>query len=1032
MTTKLAALPRPIPASAARYLISAAVVAAIAGSALPQRAVAADDDQLAEVTVTGSRIARSRDLEAPSPIATVSKEAFENTSSTGAEHLLNSLPQFVPGSTQFTSGIQASPTNNPGSATVNLRGLGPNRNLVLIDGRRPQPANATLAVDINTIPASAIKSVEVITGGASAVYGPDAIAGVVNFVLKDDFQGVDVDVQRSQTFKSDGGETHVSALMGLNGAEGRGNVMVGIDWTKRDPVYQIDRDFYRNGWLDPGTPSGGFLVGPAYAPGGAPPSQAALDSIFPQAAPGTVGRATQINFNGDGTPYIAAGALGYNGPLNSLDPGRYTGMKRLTNGTLDQSFTQGYISVPLTRHSFFGRGTFNFTDDISAFTQVSYSNVDVKTRGGLPPAITIWQAQVPRYAGDPGLPASLVTLLNSRTKVVNGATVSAASDPWTLYQVLDYEGPVRVDNATDVWQALAGLKGKLPIQDWTWEAYVSRGNTHVQADYDGLPSLQRYQYLVGLPNFGKGASVKSPAGTPFGYGVTCPTGLPVFQQFTPDPLCLQSIADPMKTETNLRQNIFEASVQGSAFSLPAGEVRFSFGVGYRKEEFSFSPGNPVGAITDNPVGLFASNYTSGMTDVKEAFTELLVPIIKKLDLELGYRYSDFNTAGGTNTWKALFTWKALDSVSFRGGFQAATRAPNVAELFTGPTQNVVPFPQEDPCSSSTLAPWGNVASNPNRLKVQALCRAIIGNSTSEFDTQTFNPPGGPNFWTRQVPKFFPLEIEVNTGNPKVNPETGRTWTLGTVISEPFGLSHFTATVDYYHIKMSDTIAPESSITVYNNCFNFNGTSNPNYDVTNPYCQLIHRDPITGDRATVVALYKNLGALMTQGVDLSVNWAHDLGPGQLSAGTAINYLREYKYQTSPTSPLVDARGTLDTVGGAASQGGLYKWRANSHLGYSWAGLTVGLDWIHLPSIKDASASTNPTTTVLPVPAYDLFNLMASYGFDKYTVRFGIDNVLDKDSVVVGRNPGITNAATTTNAGFYDPLGRRFYVGAKASF
>jgi iron complex outermembrane recepter protein len=907
-----------------------------------------------------------------------------------------------------------------------------------VDGRRPQPANATLAVDMNTIPSAAIKSVEVITGGASAVYGPDAIAGVVNFVLKDDFQGLDVDVQRSQTFESDGGETHISALMGLNGMDGRGNVMLGIDWNKRDAVFQNNRDFYRNGWLDPGNPGGGFLVGPAYSPGTSQPTQGALNALFPGA---NVGPSTQINFNGDGTPYVAAGGVGYNGPLNSLDYGRYMAIKKLNSqttnpNTLDQAFTQGYASVPLERHSLFGRGSFNFTDNISAFTQIQYSNVKVETRGGLPPAITIWHADVPRYAGDPGLPASLVSLLNSRTKTdpVTKQVVSASADPWTLYQVLDYEGPVRVENTTDVWQAMAGLKGKLPFKDWTWEAYASRGNTHTQADYDGLPSLQRYQYLVGLPNFGKGAAVKSPVGTPFGYGVSCTSGLPVFQQFTPSADCLASIADPMKNETDLRQNIVEGSLQGALFSLPAGEVRFSFGLGYRKDDFAFSPGNPVGAITDNPVGIFASNYTSGSTNVKEAFTELLIPIVKKLDLELGYRYSDFNTAGGTNTYKGLFTWKALDSVSFRGGYQAATRAPNVAELFTGPTQNVVPFPQEDPCSSSTLAPWGNLASNPNRLKVQALCRALIGNSTSEFDTQTFNTPGrpaGPNGWTRQNPTFFPLEIEVNTGNPDVKPETGRTWTLGTVITNPFDIEKFTTTVDFYRIKMSDTIAPQSSITVYNNCFNFDGASNPNYDVTNASCKLIARDPLTGDRATVVALYKNLGTLLTQGIDLSVNWAHNIGPGQLSLGTSVNYLQKYEYQTSPTSPLVDARGTLDTAGGAALGGGLFKWRANSNVSYGWNGLTLGLGWVHLPSVKDASAATNPTTTIKPVPSYDLFNLMASYGFDKYTIRAGIDNLLDKDPLVVGANPGVTTASNLTNTGFYDVLGRRFYVGAKVA-
>src|SRR6185369_11496040 len=218
-------------------------------------------------TVTGSRIARSRDLEAPSPISTISKDAFENSSSTGPEHILNALPQFVPGSTQFTSGIQASPTNSPGAATLNLRGLGTNRNLVLVDGRRPQPANASLVVDVNTIPAAAIQSVEVITGGASATYGPDAMAGVVNFILKKNFQGLSLDLQTGRTQEGDGEETRVSALMGTNFAEGHGNIMLGMDWNKREAVYQIDRNFYRNGWLDPGNPGGGFITAPAYGGG---------------------------------------------------------------------------------------------------------------------------------------------------------------------------------------------------------------------------------------------------------------------------------------------------------------------------------------------------------------------------------------------------------------------------------------------------------------------------------------------------------------------------------------------------------------------------------------------------------------------------------------------------------------------------------------------------------------------------------------------------------------------------------------------
>ena len=994
--------------------VSAALMSASTGTAMAQ---AADDVQ--EVTITGSRIMRSRDLSAPSPIVTVSNDALENTASTGVESVLNQMPQFVPGSTQFSSSIQSGATSSPGAATLNLRGLGSNRNLVLVDGRRAQPANASLVIDINTIPAAAIQNVEVITGGASSVYGPDAMAGVVNFVLKKNFQGLDIDMQTGETQHGDGAESRFSALAGMNSANGRGNIMVGIDWTKRDAVYQADRSFYVNGWRDPANPGGGFMVPRSYAAGQTAsnkPSQAAVDALFPQVAPGTVKNDTQIFFNNDGSPFIVANGLGYKGPIGALDAGAFTMIKKLTNGNLDQIFTGGYVSSPLERHSMFGRATYDITDHMSAYVQTNYSNVVVEQRGGLPPAITTWQAPIPVNAATP-LPAALTSLLASRP--TPGAT-------WSLYQVLNYNGPIQTTNTSDVWQILMGLKGDVGYRDWTWDVYGSRGSTRIIAETADLPSLERYQFLVAKPNFGKGTGFTSSGS---GYKIDCPTGLPVFSEFTPSASCITGIETRMRNLTDLTQDIVEANLQGLAFTLPAGEVRFAAGAAYRKNDFRYDPGNSVEQVLDNPIGLFASNGTQGSTNVKELYGELLVPIFKKLDLELGYRYSDFNTAGGTNTYKGLFTWKALDQLTLRGGYQFATRAPNTAELFTGPTQNVVSFPSVDPCSVVTLSPWGNVASNPNRLKVQALCRAIIGNSTSAFDTNTYNAttPGinatGPNGFTRQVPPFFPLEIEVVKGNPKVGPETGKTWTLGGVVNEPFGLNRLTFTVDLYRIQLSNTISPVSSTTVYNNCFNYNGVSNPTLDVNNSWCQLIHRDPNTGDRSTVDALYSNLGSLTTQGVDLTVNWSKDIGPGRFSVNTNVNYLNKFEYQTSPTSALVNAKGTMD-------QGGLFDWRAQTSFGYSWSNYNVGLGWEHLSSIKNAAAALLPTTTIQGTPAYDLFNLSAGVHWGNYSVRVGIDNLLDKQPLVYGNNPGVDSNTDTTQPQYYDPLGRRFYIGLKA--
>jgi len=257
--------------------------------------------------------------------------------------------------------------------------------------------------------------------------------------------------------------------------------------------------------------------------------------------------------------------------------------------------------------------------------------------------------------------------------------------------------------------------------------------------------------------------------------------------------------------------------------------------------------------------------------------------------------------------------------------------------------------------------------------------------------------------------------------------------LGTVLTEPFGVSKLSATLDAYRIEISDTISPQSSISTYNNCFNFDGASNPNYDVNNPNCQLIQRNPVTGDRASVTALYSNLGTLLTEGLDLAVNWAHDVGPGQLRLDTSINYIKKFEYQTSATSPVVDAKGTLDPIPASGGvTGGIFTYKTFSHVAYVWNSVSVGLGWQHLPSIKSAAASTTPNTTVQGAPSYDLLYLSAGYSMDKYSLRVGIDNLLDKDPPVVQSNPGVTTASNVTNPGYYDVLGRRYYIGFKASF
>jgi outer membrane receptor protein involved in Fe transport len=950
-----------------------------------------------EIVVTGSRIVR-RDLSAPSPIVTLDSERFENTSNVGIEAVLNQLPQFAPGGgqgdgTQFDSqDLSGSAFNTPGAAMINLRGIGTNRNLVLIDGRRAQPVNATMAVDLNSIPTAAIESVEIITGGASAVYGADAIAGVTNFRFKRDFQGIDLDFQSGLTGHGDGAESRFSGLVGGNIGD-EGNVMLGVEWAKREAAYEYERDFYQEGWADLGTPTGdGFVAQTYWTPGfGNAPTQQAVDSIF--GAGSGVSPFTSFYINPDQSVFKADPTVRYRGP----------GLPeyKVVNGILGRNTLDQYVSSPLTRYSLFGRGTYEFGDNVTFFAQGNYSSIDVDSLWGFSPAVQIWGANVPYDAAHP-VPSELRTLLDSRPN--NTA-------PWQLNRVLDVIGANGTQNTTSVYQVMAGVEGSLRDQDWTWEAYVSQGETTVLSYlYQGFASLARWQELLNAPNYG--ANYARDAG--LGFNISCTSGVPVFGDFPMSQDCIDAVSTRMKNWTEMTQSIAEFNLQGGLAEMRSGELRFAVGVSYRENTFLFEPDpiNDAESVADRPIGLFASNDTSGSTDVAEVYGELLVPATERFNLEFGYRHSEYDTAGTVGTYKALFDWDLTESLRLRGGVQRANRAPNIGELYTAPSLAIVGFPGGDPCAVDTQNSWGNVPSNPNRAQVQALCSAIINNPGSLFDAD-------PNAYIGPF-GYFVLEIESRRGNPELESEEADTWTLGAV----FQRNRWTASVDLYDIDISGAITPVTAYTTYQQCFNADGASNPTYALNDPggYCAEINRLP-DGARFQVGAPYKNLGAISTMGADAQFNWVGDRW------GVSFNMTVIDKYETQATAdaPLIDSAGTL-------AEGGQYDWRTFTTVRYSPSEpLSFALTWRHLPEVEDASAALVPATTVDPVDAYDVFDLNGNWMVgQRTTLRFGIDNVLDTDPEIVGADPPRTNAAGSTYPGYYDTLGRRYYVGAKVSF
>jgi outer membrane receptor protein involved in Fe transport len=1029
-----------------------------AGATVPTHA----QESLEEVVVTGSRIVR-RDLDASTPIMTVDTERLENTSTLSVESVLNQMPQFTPAQSQFSAQgqIQTSPTASLGIGTVNLRGVGTNRTLVLIDGRRAQPANASLVVDLNSVPSAAIQRVETITGGASAVYGADALAGVVNFVLKDNFEGVSVDVQTSMTEAGDGEEQRFSSLIGLNSGSGNANILLGAEWYERDIAYQKNRDFYRNGWNDPTNRASTFL--PSMAAYNIDPynrpTQAAIDALFPQFAPGTVNVngavPPVIFFNPDGSAWTRNNqrAIGFNDSLlGRPDIGDgYYGLIR-QGDRIEQIYQDGALSTPLERRSAFAKGHVDINDNLRAFVQANYSNSQVSTfSAGPPPAYnTAWGGAIPND-GRTSIPAGLQSLLDTRQFDPDGSGPASAGAPgsgadgtWFLTRGLDFVGQFGPTNESNVYQIMAGLEGSFEDRDWTWEAYYSSGKTSATNVYYGLPSVQRWKALAASPEFGLNQVIDyltGPDGNPIlnssgqripigggEYRLQCTSGLPIFYGTTAGTTqdCINSIIGPYKSASTVTQDILEANLQGKIADMRAGELRFAAGIGNRQNGFVYEPANASSSLFDYPLGIFASNSAQGETEVWEIYGELLIPVTERFDVSLGYRYSDYEggAVGEVGTYKAEFDWQANDWMRLRAGYQVANRAPNTAELFQSETNQFQgTFSSADPCASTTLIPrFGNRADNPNRLQVQQLCAQLI------VDYPTPGTVAANTFMEGTVP--FTGINAILVGNPQLTSEEAETQTVGVVFAAPGGIEGVTASVDFYNIEITGAISTFDGQTIYDKCFNRDGRSNPGYSINDPggFCSLIDRSDGAGTANGIVqAPYLNTGFIETAGVDMAVNWTKDLAGGTFYLNNLLTFLDTFKTQATRTDPVLEYQDTL-------GQGGQFKHRLNSTAGYRFGGgkASVGLRVRYLPEVKNAAYVTNPGTTNFPTESYSMFDLFAGYTFnERYQLRGGIDNLFDTDPAIVGATPTDSNSSST-NSGYYDVLGPRLYLGLKIDF
>jgi iron complex outermembrane receptor protein len=1088
-----------------------------------------------EVVVTGSRIVR-RDYDANSPLQTVDEAAFESQSSIALETALNDLPQFVPaaqGMTQLQDQSQLTDnftTLTAGASTISLRGLGANRNLVLIDGYRAVPVNATMAVDLNSIPAAAIQRVEVITGGASSVYGADAVAGVVNFILKDDFEGIDFDLHYGNMQNGEGPETRASVLFGVNGGDGRGNIMLGLEAAKREPIHADDTDFYHNSLRD-GTVEGTELIytGPYWQmEANNLPTGAAIDNIF--SAPGAAGvvfrnpatgavTSSRVYWNDDGTLYSGgesfngvspggsgpnhpegtAGAYRYNGPTytsrdNANIPGDYPFRAVDAEGQIQQELLHYEANIPLDRNSVFGRAEYDLTDTVTAYAQILGVQSETRRLFTQSPAVAGWGMTAPHgdeiygpsvtNLGADNLPntgdagenmATRLAYLSGGQFGLNCAAVGGCteSQAWPvspeLAALLDSRANRNADfnfnfgldfsafgapgahdrsiySETRTGQISFGLRGDIEAFDGTWDVIVSEGKSKLDVRLEGYASLERTRTLfTRSPNWGYGFFAQgnsAPPGGGFSGGVArCTSGMPVFRnhaEISKD--CLAAIFSTLNHQSEMSQKFVEANVQGRLVNMPAGEARFSAGVHSRENSYYyiFDPLQTQEAFNDNPMG-FPANNTIGETAVDEVYGELLLPLLagdsgRHLNLELGYRYSDYDLQGGVDTYKALIDWGITETLRFRGGKQLATRAPNIAEMFQADTQSWTFASPGDPCGRNSLAAYGaNAAVNPNFQRAIDICSARMGVAgAATFYTGT-QPNGG--LWT---------PFSNATGNPNVDPEDAETWTAGFVWTPNTGrekLDGLNLTVDWYEIEITNMISIEPALAVYEQCLSV--ANNPASDPLHPACLRVNRNPASGGAAPTTVSYINAAFAKVAGVDLTANWVTNLAGGNFGVNFMISQLLEEKTQATAASPVYDWKGSLGPDPGTSLNNGAFDYRTFTTVNYGRADWNLALRWRHLPTAIDgneAVAKATPglvSTTTGAQEDYDIFDLSGTWDFgDRTSLRYGIDNLFDTGAVWTGGRTAAdvspSSGSGTTEAGFYDILGRTYYVGANFNF
>lgn len=994
-----------LKAGAAPLALGIALVAAPAfAQDAPQAAdTTSADAPAAQIVVTGSRIA-SPNVESSTPVTVISAQEIKDTGTTRVEDLVNSLPQVFAGQgANYSNG-------SSGIATLNLRGLGSQRTLVLVNNRRVVPGDPTTsAADINIIPGSMIKRVDVLTGGASSVYGADAVSGVVNFVMDTDFEGFRLDSQYSfynhnnragstvtnaldsrgfgypSGNTADGGAVDVTASFGTGFDDGHGHITAYAGYRKINAVLQGQRDYSSCALAARTTSQVASGLNP-YSCGGSGTSPAGTFYTY------------YNTYHVDGTNF-APGSVPYNyGPLNYFQrpDERYTAglfadyeISEALHPYMEFMFMDDHTVAQIAPSGDFGNTTaINCDNPLLSAQQLSIvcaaNNLLISPSAGNAFDVT----------GSTGLPA--YNFIDPTTGV---------SYNKGLLQILRRNvegGPRQSDLEHTDYRGVIGMKGDLG-KAWSYDVYYQYGRTvttNIYLNDFSVTRLNRALDVVTDPSTGQAVCRSTLDGSD-------PNCVPwnIFSSGGVTPAAAAYLSTPGFSKGINSEQVLSGYLSGNlgeyGIKSPWANDGLSLVLGgeYRSEKLDFQ--TDTAFSTGDLAGQGAPTLSvAGSFDVKEFYTEVQIPLVQNgfiysASLTGGYRYSSYSVQGGssfnTDTYKVEGEISPVRDIKIRAGYNRAVRAPTLQDLFS--PQYVALDGAYDPCAGHAI---------------QANETGCLAQGLSVNQVVQANPANQYN--------------GLVGGNANLSPEKADTWTIGTVI-QPRYIPGFVLSVDYFNIKIKDAIQGIGADTIVQKCA----------DTADPfYCSLVHRDGSgslwRSSNGYVIDTTQNIGGASTRGIDVTAAYNRRIGNiGRLSANFVGTYLLNLVTDDGVSTP-------YDCVGYYASSCGTPNpdWRHQFRVGFDMpSGLGFSVRWRYFAPVKQYG-TTQPVNARIPAVSYFDLAFNARVG-DHYKFRFGANNLFDKQPPLsVGSACPAGPCNGNVYAQVYDALGRYIYAGITLDF